>query len=65
MNIWRNSIMTIIVIILFGWGIIALYEAQVQFAEIVKNPEPSWDNDFSNPDPCSNCHRRDTNVRFL
>ncbi|MCF6408963.1 hypothetical protein [Pseudalkalibacillus salsuginis] len=43
MNIWRNAIMTTIVIILFGWGMIALYEAQVQFAEIVRNPEPSWE----------------------
>ncbi|WP_408007395.1 hypothetical protein ACJROX_22295 [Pseudalkalibacillus sp. A8] len=43
MNIWRNAIMTTIVIILFGWGMIVLYEAQIQFAEIVKNPEPPWE----------------------
>ncbi|MGP4078468.1 hypothetical protein ACTWQL_01025 [Pseudalkalibacillus sp. R45] len=43
MKVWQNAILTTIVIVLFGWGMVALYDAQVQFAEVVKNPEPPWE----------------------
>ncbi|WHX42726.1 hypothetical protein QNH36_11600 [Mesobacillus sp. AQ2] len=38
----QKFLMSIGIFVLFGWGMIALYYAQMDFAEVIKNPEPPW-----------------------
>lgn len=38
-----SAILNIITVILFGWALVALYNSQMQFAKIMKNPEPPWE----------------------
>ncbi|MFC0269974.1 hypothetical protein ACFFIX_00685 [Metabacillus herbersteinensis] len=39
----QPALLNIVTIILFGWALTAFYMAQVQFAEIIKDPEPPWE----------------------
>lgn len=38
----QKFLMSIGIFVLFGWGMIAFYYAQMDFAEVIKNPEPPW-----------------------
>ncbi|MBT2679321.1 hypothetical protein J7E38_09925 [Bacillus sp. ISL-35] len=38
----QKFLMTIGIFVLFGWAMIAFYYAQMDFAEVIKNPEPPW-----------------------
>lgn len=38
----QKFLMSIGIFVLFGWGMIALYYAQMDFAEVINNPEPPW-----------------------
>lgn len=38
----RNMVFFVLSLVVFGWGLSALYYAQMDFAEIVKDPEPPW-----------------------
>ncbi|MFA9560170.1 hypothetical protein ACERII_22905 [Evansella sp. AB-rgal1] len=40
--IYRNLALMVVSIALFGWAISSMYHAQLQFAEITKNPEAPW-----------------------
>lgn len=42
----RRIFTLIIIIALFGWGMVSLYDVQMQFAEVLKNPEQSWEVTF-------------------
>lgn len=48
MSVFRNVLYSVITLFLFGWGLSALYYAQIDFATIVKtNPEPPWTIEFN------------------
>ncbi len=38
-----SAILNIVLVILFAWALAALYGTQMQFAEIMKDPEPPWE----------------------
>ncbi len=42
-KIFLSAMLNIVIIILFGWALAALYGAQMQFADIMKEPEPPWE----------------------
>ncbi|MCV9887997.1 hypothetical protein [Metabacillus halosaccharovorans] len=42
-KIFQPAILNIVTIILFGWALVMFYEAQMQFADIIKDPEPPWE----------------------
>ncbi|WP_017727823.1 hypothetical protein [Halalkalibacterium ligniniphilum] len=42
-KIFLSAILNIIAVILFGWALVALYGAQMQFADIMNDPEPPWE----------------------
>ncbi|MEH7379414.1 hypothetical protein V7138_02880 [Bacillus sp. JJ1533] len=43
MSIFRNVMFSIVMLVLFGWGLTSLYFAQMDFADIVKNnTQPPW-----------------------
>src|SRR6476620_9185083 len=43
MSIFRNVMYSVITLAIFGWGLSALYYAQIDFAKIVlTNQEPPW-----------------------
>lgn len=39
----RSVFTSIVVIGLFGWAMVSMYDSQMQFAEIMKDPEPPWE----------------------
>ncbi|WP_082235538.1 hypothetical protein [Halobacillus massiliensis] len=39
----KNAVITITLIVLFGWALTSLYSAQMQFAEILKGPDHPWE----------------------
>lgn len=41
-NIFFLAILNIVTVLLFGWVLIELYDAQLQFVEVMENPEPPW-----------------------
>ncbi|MBA4536902.1 hypothetical protein H1Z61_07040 [Bacillus aquiflavi] len=43
MNIRRNGFITVTVLVLFGWAMVAFYDAQIQFAEVIKNQPSKWE----------------------
>lgn len=45
-KVLQPVLLNIIIIALFGWAVFPLYMAQIQFAEIMKNPEPPWEVTF-------------------
>ncbi|MBD1378828.1 hypothetical protein [Metabacillus arenae] len=42
MKTFSTVLFTIVLYVLFALALISFYDAQLQFAEIVKNPEPPW-----------------------
>jgi len=38
----QKFIFTVVILILFGWAMIAFYYAHMDFAQVIKNPEPPW-----------------------
>ena len=42
-KILQPALLNIVIIILFGWALVMIYEAQMQFADVVKSPEPPWE----------------------
>ncbi|WLR57300.1 hypothetical protein LC048_10810 [Mesobacillus subterraneus] len=38
----QKFLMSMGIIVLFGWSMVAFYYAQMDFAEVLKNPEPPW-----------------------
>ncbi|MEH7238880.1 hypothetical protein [Bacillus sp. JJ1562] len=43
MSIFRNVMFSIVMLVLFGWGLTSMYFAQMDFADIVKNnTQPPW-----------------------
>lgn len=42
-KIFQPAVLNIVIIILFGWAFVMIYEAQMQFADIIKDPEPPWE----------------------
>lgn len=39
----RNSVSSVLVLVLFTLGMVSFYDSHLQFAKIVKNPEPPWE----------------------
>ncbi|WP_335869633.1 hypothetical protein [Bacillus sp. 2205SS5-2] len=42
MNYYRNLVLTIAILLIFGWCMSSLYSAYLGFAEIIKDPDPPW-----------------------
>ena len=38
----QKFLMSVGILVLFGWAMVAFYYAQMDFAEVIKNPEPPW-----------------------
>lgn len=38
----QKFLLSVGMVVLFGWGMITFYYAQMDFAEVIKNPEPPW-----------------------
>ncbi len=43
----QKFLMSVGIVILFGWALISFYNAQMDFAEVIKNPEPPWEFTFN------------------
>ncbi|WP_173917731.1 hypothetical protein [Halobacillus sp. Marseille-Q1614] len=43
MSTYKNALISITLIVLFGWALVPLYSAQIQFAEIIHDPNPPWE----------------------
>src|SRR5690625_2496493 len=39
----KRYISSILLLIFFGWAMVNFYDFQLQFAEIVRDPEPPWE----------------------
>src|SRR5690625_3641695 len=39
----KRYISSILLLIFFGWAMVNFYDFQLQFAEIIKDPEPPWE----------------------
>ncbi|MEW8985582.1 MAG: hypothetical protein AB2401_00930 [Bacillus sp. (in: firmicutes)] len=39
----QKFLMSVGIFVLFAWAMIAFYYAQMDFAEVIKNPEPPWE----------------------
>lgn len=44
---FTSMILSILSILIVGWCLTSLYNAQVQFSNVLKNPEPPWEISFS------------------
>lgn len=42
-KIFQPAILNIVIVILFGWVLVSFYDMQMQFAEVLKDPEPPWE----------------------
>ena len=42
-KIFQPAILNLVTVILFGWALVAFYDAQMQFADVLKDPEPPWE----------------------
>ncbi|MFS0883432.1 hypothetical protein [Metabacillus niabensis] len=38
----QKFLLSVGILVLFGWAMIAFYHVQMDFAEVIKNPEPPW-----------------------
>lgn len=48
-KILQPAILNMVMILLFGWALLPLYHAQMQFADVLKNPDPPWEISFYVP----------------
>lgn len=39
----QKFLLSVGMVVLFGWGMIAFYYTNMEFAEVIKNPEPPWE----------------------
>ena len=42
-KIFLSASLNIVTLFLFGWALVAFYDGYMQFADIVKDPEPPWE----------------------
>lgn len=38
----QKFLLSVGIVVLYGWAMVAFYFAQMDFAEVIKNPEPPW-----------------------
>lgn len=46
-KILQPAILNMVMLLLFGWALLPLYHAQMQFADVLKNPDPPWEISFN------------------
>ena len=42
-KIFLSASLNIVTVLLFGWALVAFYDGYMQFADIMKDPEPPWE----------------------
>ena len=42
-KIFLSASLNIVTVFLFGWALVAFYDGYMQFADIMKDPEPPWE----------------------